>query len=271
MSIATLSSSSRIAAASSAPLGTLRTGLPAETNRARIRPSPGVVDLLRHQRRRHRAEHLRESADPRAAFAVVAGADQLGDPLEGDRRLPNIEPPGGVEVAGREREGVEEERDERPVATEARAGAPVDRGAVGGGDVAGERPDPLGIGAGRGRGRRRRERRDQLARGRRRRLAAGESAAVLETLVEDDLKQGEEQPASESGRIGRCSNSRAVSDRRGSTTTTRPPRPVIALSWSLIRGAHITRAVRDQRVGADDQQDSSVRSRSGIGSRNGEP
>ena len=34
----------------------------------------------------------------------------------------------------------------------------------------------------------------------------------------------------ESGRSGRCSNSRAVSDRRGSTTTTRPPRAVIA--WS---------------------------------------
>ncbi len=43
MSIATLRSSPRIAAASSSPLGTLSTGLPAETNSARIRPFPGVV------------------------------------------------------------------------------------------------------------------------------------------------------------------------------------------------------------------------------------
>ncbi len=41
--MATQRSSCPIAASNSAPLGTERTGLPAETNRARICPGPGVV------------------------------------------------------------------------------------------------------------------------------------------------------------------------------------------------------------------------------------
>ncbi len=60
--------------------------------------------------------------------------------------------------------------------------------------------------------------------------------------------------ASESGRSGRCSNSRAVSDRRGSTTTTRPPRAGDRVELILDpRRAH-HRAVRDQRVRPDDEQ-----------------
>jgi hypothetical protein len=42
--------------------------------------------------------------------------------------------------------------------------------------------------------------------------------------------------ASVSGRTGRCSNAAAVSVRRGSATTTRPPRATIASSASRIRG-----------------------------------
>jgi hypothetical protein len=45
---------------------------------------------------------------------------------------------------------------------------------------------------------------------------------------------------------------------------------VIALSWSLIRGAHITEPCETSGL-APTISSSSVRSRSGIGSRNGDP
>ncbi len=76
--------------------------------------------------------------------------------------------------------------------------------------------------------------------------------------------------ASPSGSIATCSNARAVSERRGSTTTTRPPRAVIAWSWSLTRGALSTLPWETSGL-APTTSRKSVRARSGIGTMNGEP
>ena len=70
--------------------------------------------------------------------------------------------------------------------------------------------------------------------------------------------------ASASGRIATCSNARAVSERRGSTTTTRPPRATIACSSSLIRGAVSTLPWETSGL-APTISRRSVRARSGIG------
>ena len=76
--------------------------------------------------------------------------------------------------------------------------------------------------------------------------------------------------ASPSGSIATCSKARAVSERRGSTTTTRPPRSVIACSWSLTRGALSTLPCETSGL-APTTSRKLVRARSGIGTMNGEP
>ena len=76
--------------------------------------------------------------------------------------------------------------------------------------------------------------------------------------------------ASESGWTATCSNARAVSERRGSTTTMRPPRFGIACSFSLIRGAVRTLPWETSGL-APTMNRKSVRSRSGIGTMNGAP
>jgi hypothetical protein len=76
--------------------------------------------------------------------------------------------------------------------------------------------------------------------------------------------------ASESGVTATCSNWRAVSVLRGSTTTTRPPRAVIACSWSRTRGAVSTDPC--ETIGlAPSMRRKLVRWRSGIGTTSGDP
>ena len=163
---------------------------------------------------------------------------------------------GPVEVAGHDVQRVQQERHQRAVPAQARTGPPVRRRAAGRGQVprevaygpgghaacdprsaraGGPRPSPAA-------------RPGRAPAGRARRVSSSPSAKI--TWRSESSSQ-----ASPSGRTGRCSNARAVSVRRGSTTTTRPPRRTIALSWSLIRGALTSAAVGDQRVRADDQQE----------------
>ena len=76
--------------------------------------------------------------------------------------------------------------------------------------------------------------------------------------------------ASPSGRIGTCSKCRAVSVRRGSTTTTRPPRFTTSCIRSRTRGTLNTDPF-DTNGLAPTTSRKSVRSTSGIGTLSGEP
>ncbi len=73
-----------------------------------------------------------------------------------------------------------------------------------------------------------------------------------------------------SGRIATCSYWRAVSVRRGSTTTTRPPRSTTSFSCSRTRGADSTDPCETSGF-APTMNRKRVRFRSGIGTSNGEP
>ena len=90
----------------------------------------GRCHLLGEQRRGQCAEHVGEVADPRARLAVGGEAGLLGNLVERDRRRAEDRPAGAVEVACRQVQQIEQERDERPEAAQARARAPVDRRAV---------------------------------------------------------------------------------------------------------------------------------------------
>ena len=76
--------------------------------------------------------------------------------------------------------------------------------------------------------------------------------------------------ASVSGVTATCSNWRAVSDRRGSTATTRPPRLTISCSCSRMRGAVSTDPC-DTIGFAPIMNRKRVRLRSGIGTTSGLP
>ena len=110
--------------------GTDSTGLPEETNRARIWPRPGSRDLLGHDRGRERPQNLREVADPRAERVVAVGAEAVQQILELNRPGAEDRPARRVEVAGDDVEGVEQERDEGAATSETRPGPAVDRGAA---------------------------------------------------------------------------------------------------------------------------------------------
>ena len=81
------------------------------------------------------------------------------------------------------------------------------------------------------------------------------SPSVDEVLGEERVHHRQQQEASVPGRMARCSSaSCAVRVRRGSTTTTRPPRARIARSRPGQSGAVIEAAVGGHRVGAEHEQ-----------------
>ena len=222
------------------------------------RPHPALAgrrDLLRHQRRRHRAEHLGEAADPRAPLAVAAGADQLGDPVEGDRRLAEHRAARGVEVAGRERERVEQEGDERAVAAQARPGAPVDRRSVRGRDVPGQLPDGVGRNAGLRLGPLGSELGDELPQPLSPVRPQRHRSGVLKRLGEDHLQQREQQE-----RVGVGPQRDVLELARGLRAARIDHHDSPAAIGDRVqlvldpRSAH-HRSVRDERVRADDQQE----------------
>ena len=82
-------------------------------------------DLARQQRRRQVAEHVRDVSEARVDLSVGVETRLLSDLVERDRRITEHGSARPVEVAGDGVEGVQQERDEGPEATQAGAGAAV--------------------------------------------------------------------------------------------------------------------------------------------------
>ncbi len=130
------------------PLGTERTGFPAETKNARICPLPGVVISFAITEAGRLPSTSGRSPIRERTRSYVARFDHARQPLEVDRRVAEHGTALAVEVAGDQVERVEQERDHRRVPAEARAGAPVDGGALGAGEVPREPADLARVDAG---------------------------------------------------------------------------------------------------------------------------
>ena len=89
-------------------------------------PLAGRGDLVGHDRRRPGAHHVGEPADPAALRVVAEPAGLLGRLLERHHRLAEEHPALAVQVAGQQREGVDQHADQRGVLAQTGAGAPVD-------------------------------------------------------------------------------------------------------------------------------------------------
>ena len=162
-----------------------------------------------------------------------------------------------VEVPGRTLTTSTSQDGERAELLRAGADAAVHRGGRRGGQLARHAPDLVGVDAAHRRDRLGREglRRAPAPR-RARRSGSASGAEVDQALVEQHVRRSRSASARRCpGRMKWCSSdSSAVRDRRGSMTTTLPPRARIARS----RPAHVGRghqaAVGRQRVGAEDHQ-----------------
>ena len=209
---------------------------------ARTWPSPGVSISSARQ-----ATGSSPKTSPSAAHAAVPAAEGRAPAAPGlarrvrraDRRAREHRAAGAVEVAGEDVEDVDEPARRRPEALRGGADAPVDRGARRGRQLAGHAPDlgrcdPARRRDGLGREARRRARGPR--RGRRRWSASARGSASSSS--KSTWTSANSSSASVPGRMKRCSSaSRAVRVRRGSTTTTFPPRARIARSRPRMSGA----------------------------------
>ena len=154
----------------------------------------GCGDLLGHHRGGERAVDVGQIADARMGLGVAEVAGPLTEVLERDDRVRHQGAAGAVEVAGDQRQGIEQKADQGAVVAQAGTGAAVGGGAGRGREVTGQRPDLLGARAGAGCGGFRSEGGAQVSQ----HLGAGGLALdrrrVLQAVGEDHLQHGQQKP-----------------------------------------------------------------------------
>ena len=211
--------------------------------------------LLRHDRRRQAAQHLGQVADPRAHPVVRRQVHHARQPLEVHGRVAEDGAALAVEVAGDQVQGVQQERDHRRVPPEARPGSTVDGGALGAGEVAREAPDLARLNPGMDLGLLRgMSARERPQRGRPAGLTL-DCLAVLETVGEDGLEHREQEEGVAVG-VDRDVLEHPRGLRAARIDDDHAPAALgdrVQLVLHPRRAHHA--AVRDQRVGADHQEE----------------
>ena len=267
-----MKSSSSTAASSAAESGVETSGLPAIVTRARTWPSPGVVISSARPATGSSpndsgsaADAARPAPDPHS-LADRSAAGRVALPGGGEREH---RPALAVEVAGQVVEDVDEPAREGAEALRRRPDARVDGGALGGGELARDPADLVGVDPA--------DRRDRL-RGERSRqrldlVAAvgelGEPAGRRQVLGDQHVGDREQQM-----RVGAGADEVVLGGLLGRPAAARVDDHdlAVALADRADPPAHVRRgqqrAVRDQRVGAEDQQ---VVGAVDVGDRDAEP